>query len=197
MASSAAWTYMSASRYGASAVLSDEAYLTCRPIGRSNKKIAELSPQSGQIECQRSKRLRFWKKYMKRMLCLVLFGAMALPCAASVQVIQVQSASGGREPIAGSGSTARHHGGSPVLVTTREAGRGQAYATMNGAQLREVSSRLVCRNGSGWATCRNGQSAQGEERVWDATGKGNGTFAIRVTEWAWPKSTSTTSVSIR
>lgn len=134
---------------------------------------------------------------MKRMFCVALFGSMALPCAASVQVIQVKSALGGTEFIAGGNSVSRHHGGSPVLVTTREAGRGQAYATMNGAQLREVSSRLVCRNGSGWATCRNGQSAQGEERVWDATGKGNGTFAIHVTEWAWPKSTSSTSFSIR
>ncbi|WP_448098813.1 DUF4879 domain-containing protein [Luteibacter yeojuensis] len=177
-------------------VLSEGAYPTRGDIASLSRRIAEFSPRSGQIECRRSKRLRFWKKCMKRIFCLALFGVMAMPCAAGVQVIQVQSASGGRELIAGNGSTSRHHGGNPVLVTTREAGRGQAYATMNGAQLREVSSRLVCRNGGGWTTCRNGQSAQGEERVWDATGKGNGTFAIRVTEWAWPKGTSTASFSI-
>lgn len=60
---------------------------------------------------------------MKRMFCVALFGSMALPCAASVQVIQVKSALGGTEFIAGGNSVSRHHGGSPVLVTTREAGR--------------------------------------------------------------------------
>lgn len=110
----------------------------------------------------------------------------------------VQSSLGGAEATSGATSTRMHHGGSFVRVTTLERGIGQAIATMNGAQLQELWVTNVCPQSAGyWAACKNGQTVQGRLRVWDATGKGNGSFVIRVTSSNWPRNTVTKMHSIQ
>lgn len=147
-----------------------------------------------------------------KMTSLMLTGAIALTChgvfarplavrgaheVSQVSVAAVVSTTGGRESAAGRASTRVHHGGAFVRVTTIERGMGRATATMNGALLREVSTANVCDRGGGLlGACRNGQTVQGHLRVWDATGKGNGTFSVRVTSNDWPRNTVSSSLSI-
>lgn len=126
------------------------------------------------------------------------FGSSTAPPVSEVIVTAVQSSLGGVETTSGATSTRVHHGGSFVRVTTLEKGIGQAVATMNGAQLQELRVTNVCTQAAGyWAACRNGQTVQGRLRVWDATGKGNGSFVIRVTSVNWPRNTVTKTHSIQ
>lgn len=126
------------------------------------------------------------------------FGFGTAPPVSEVVVTAVQSSLGGVENARGATSTRTHHGGAFVRVTTLEKGMGQAVATMNGAQLQELRVTNVCTQAAGyWAPCRNGQTVQGRLRVWDATGKGNGSFVIRVTSSNWPRNTVTKMHSIQ
>lgn len=114
-----------------------------------------------------------------------------------VLIMAVQSPLGGHDDTEGRTSTRVHHGGAYVRVTTIERGMGRASATMNGASLRELKSVNVCDRGLGfWVACRNGQIVEGRLRVWDATGKGNGTFSVRVTSSDWPRNTVARSLSL-
>lgn len=118
------------------------------------------------------------------------FGSGTAPPVSEILVTAVQSSLGGSENVEGSTSTRRHHGGAFVRVTTLEKGIGQAVAAMNGAQLQELWVTNVCPQSAGyWAACKNGQTVQGRLRVWDATGKGNGSFVIRATSVNWPRNT--------
>ncbi|MET0937112.1 MAG: DUF4879 domain-containing protein, partial [Luteibacter sp.] len=60
----------------------------------------------------------------------------------------------------------------------------------------ETSTTNACSQG-GWHACRNGETIQGHYREWDATGKGNGTFAISSTSSSSPHNTMSRTLSIR
>jgi hypothetical protein len=122
--------------------------------------------------------------------------AMArVPPVSQLAVTSVQSAAGGADYVEGSGAVSRHHGGSYVHVRTFEAGMGNARATMNGANLAEIGTKNACFQGT-WRPCRNGETIQGHYRIWDATGKGNGTFTVSSQSTSTPRNTVSRSISI-
>lgn len=118
-----------------------------------------------------------------------------VPPVSQVVITNVRSQLGNDDGVNGAGATSRHHGGSYVHVHTFEAGMGNARATMNGANLREISTTNACYQGS-WRPCRNGETIQGHFRTWDATGKGNGTFTVSSQSTSSPRNTVTRSLSI-
>ena len=118
-----------------------------------------------------------------------------VPPVSHMEVTSVRSQAGNEEQLGGRGATSRHHGGSYLLVRTFEAGIGNARATMNGAELREVSTTNACYQ-RGWRPCRNGETIQGHYREWDATGKGNGTFSVSSMSTSMPRNTITKTISI-
>lgn len=126
------------------------------------------------------------------------FGRGVAAGISQISVMAVQSATVAFEDTEYASMTKAHHGGSHVHVVTVERGMGQATATMNGANLRELKTVGVCDRGGGyWVSCRNGQIIEGRLRVWDATGKGNGVFVVRSTSNNWPRNTMSSSLSIR
>jgi len=128
--------------------------------------------------------------------CMLSANAMArVPPVSQLTVTAVQSQAGATDYVDGNGSVSRHHGGSYIHVYTFEAGMGNARATMNGANLREIGTTNACFQGS-WRPCRNGETIQGHYRTWDASGKGNGTFTVSSQSTSSPRNTVTRSISI-
>ncbi|MGN6091715.1 MAG: DUF4879 domain-containing protein [Luteibacter jiangsuensis] len=126
------------------------------------------------------------------------FGRGVAPGISQISVMAVQSETVAFEDTEHTSMTKFHHGGSHMYVVTVERGMGQATATMNGANLRELKTVGVCDRGGGyWVGCRNGQTIEGRLRVWDATGKGNGVFVVSSTSNNWPRNTMSSSLSIR
>lgn len=127
-------------------------------------------------------------------------GAQSSGGAAAVSqldVVSVESQTGGRESTQGSVVTSRHHAGTYVRVTTVERGYGHAMATMNNGAVRETQTVNLCDGGRGtMVPCRNGQTVVGHMRTWDVTGKGNGQFVVKSTSVNWPRNTLTKALSI-